>query len=102
MKSMDNIIEVLDYLKEKGFGTAFYLKEKGVLHANTNRIYPFKDFTIAETIRVESDSDSDYTSMVYAIELKNGEKGAFIDASGAYAEFDIPMAKSNKVHIAKM
>lgn len=96
MKSMDNIIEALDYLKEKGFGTEFYLKKKGVLHAVTNKIHPFKEVTIAETIRVESDSDSDYTSMVYAIVLKNGDKGAFIDASGTYAELDMPMAKIKK------
>ena len=88
MKHFGSLLEALSSLKKKGFNTEFYLKKDGLWNSATKMFHPFKDAKILQTLKIEAQSDPDYISCVYALELKDGTKGVFIDATGGYSELE--------------
>ncbi len=83
----DTLSEATNDLHKRGFNLDFdqrgeYLEcvqDKGIC------LNP-EDFEIVEFHRFEGMSNPSDTSVVYALEAKNGRKGILIDAYGAYAD----------------
>ena len=86
MQHFETIMEAIDWLKQQGFTEEFYLKENGLWLSKLNRIFSASEISIVQSIKLESTSDPDYTSFVFAVEKEDGSlKGYFVDAPGSYA-----------------
>ena len=90
MKSYDTMLEALNDLKERGYDKDFNLHSDGSkCQSGDLHLHP-EDFEIKELYRFEGMSDPDDSSVVYAIESKDGIKGVLVDAYGVYAEAMTP------------
>ncbi len=92
MQHFDSLMDVFDWMKKQGFIEEFSLKQNGLWHSKTSQLFSPGKINIVHTIKLEGDSDPDYTSFVFAAEIKGiGLKGYFVDAAGSYAtlEFSI-------------
>jgi hypothetical protein len=86
MKNYSNLVEALSDLKSRGYTTDFNLKADCLEGLSMKlQIHP-EDFEVREVYRFEGASNPDDSSVLYAIESKNGLKGVLIDAYGVYAE----------------
>lgn len=81
MTSFDTLIEALVYWNKKGFLVKFHLEKSGVLNTLTKKTHGYSEAKIVETSKVEPNIDLPHSIMIYAIVLKNNEKGVFIDDS---------------------
>ena len=94
MQHFDSLIEVFDWMIKQGFTEEFSLKEKGLWHSKSKKMFPNVKINIIHTIKIEGDSDPDYTSYVFAAEIKGtGLKGYFVDACGSYAILEFSNTK---------
>ena len=90
MYNYDNLVEALADLKKRGYTLDFNLRgENSKLIANELQLHP-EDFVIKEMYRFEGMSNPDDSSVLYAIEAKDGQKGVLVDAYGVYAEAVTP------------
>lgn len=97
MQYFDSLMEAFDWLKKEGFAEDFYLKNNGLWHSKSEHFFPANEVSIVRTIKLESDSDPDYTSFVFAVEIKGSAlKGYFVDASGSYAVMEFSDLKEMK------
>lgn len=74
-------------LEENGYTDQFKV-EKGKLQSlkDSKKKYKAKDVKAVNFFRFEGDSNPDDTSILYAIETCDGEKGTLIDAYGNYSD----------------
>lgn len=85
MKRFASLVEALDDLRRRGFVNDFNLKETCIECARLQlQLHP-DDFEIVEVHRFEGATNPDDSSVLYAIEGKDGLKGVLVDAYGVYA-----------------
>ena len=85
MKRFTSLVEALDDLRRRGFSVDFDLQPHCLECAALDlKLHP-DDFEIVEVYRFEGATDPDDSSVLYAIEGKNGTKGVLVDAYGAYS-----------------
>lgn len=86
MESYDTLTEALDNLRKQGFTQDYNLKHD-CLHCQPDDIeLRPADFDIVHVFRFEGMTDPGDSTVLYAIEAKNGNKGTLVDAYGVYAE----------------
>lgn len=85
-KTMD---EAVRGLKERGFAANFELLKNAFRDVGTGNTFQPDQLTIVEHHRFEGASDPDDLSIIYAIEAKDGTRGALTDGYGAYANPDL-------------
>jgi len=96
----NSLTEALEALKEKGYTEDFNLSCDSIECRGQNlKIHP-ADFEIMEAYRFEGASNPDDSSVVYAIETKNGIKGVLVDAYGVYADSLTPEMAEKIRHTA--
>ena len=79
------MVEALDDLRNRGFVLDFNLRENGVECTRLQlQLHP-EEFEIVEMYRFEGDTNPDDSSVIYAIDGKDGHKGVLMDAYGVYA-----------------
>jgi hypothetical protein len=76
-------------LKGRGFTANFELLKNGFRDVETGKTFQPGELTIVEHHRFEGASDPDDLSVIYAIEAKDGTRGALTDAYGTYANPDL-------------
>lgn len=81
---MSSMVTVLSKLTKSGYTAQFKPGKKGIYSMTTNKYFKPKDVKIEHFYRFEGESDPADSSIVYAIETSNGEKGTLIDSYGAY------------------
>jgi len=86
MASYDTMTEALAGLKQRGYSHNFMLKSDRIEDVATGVTLAPEDFEIVEVYRFEGMSNPDDNSVVYAIESRNGLKGALVDAYGMYSD----------------
>ena len=86
MVSYDTLTDALADLKQRGYSHDFKLRENGIEDAATGLTLAPDEFEIVEVYRFEGMSNPDDNSVVYAIESRDGLKGALVDAYGMYAD----------------
>jgi hypothetical protein len=94
-KNYETLSQATDDLRERGFDLEFNQDGKTLncLQDKSLVLNP-DDFEIVEVHRFEGASDPSDTSVVYAVEGKNGKRGVLVDAYGAYAvEYSPEMLK---------
>ncbi len=81
----DTLSEASTELKKRGFKANFKVNEnKKLVDGEGNQFEP-SDVTLVEFHRFEGISDPADSSIIYAVETENGEKGTVIDSFGADA-----------------
>lgn len=86
MKAYDTLTEALEGLRKQGFTQDYNLKPD-CLHCQSDNIeLRPADFDIVDVYRFEGMTDPGDSTVLYAIEAKNGNKGTLMDAYGAYSE----------------
>ncbi|MGZ3837423.1 MAG: hypothetical protein ACXVMS_02070 [Flavisolibacter sp.] len=83
MTDMDRCIEKLE---QKGYTDQFRVEKGKLVSTKTQKKYKSKDVMAANFFRFEGISNPDDTSVLYAIETSDGDKGTLIDAYGLYAD----------------
>jgi len=86
INSYSILTEALQDLARRGFKDSFTVDEKGLRNTATGNILHPDDVTIVEYHRFEGESNPDDTSVVYALECRDGSRGLVIDAYGIYAD----------------
>lgn len=86
MKKYTTLVDALDDLRRRGFTEDFDLQPTCLECARLQlQLHP-DDFEIAEVYRFEGATNPDDSSVLYAIEGKDGMKGVLVDAYGVYAD----------------
>jgi len=86
---MSTMVSILDVLEGNGYTTQFKVTSKGIVSMATNKTYQANEIEINHFYRFEGESNPDDSSIVYAIETKDGVKGTLIDSYGAYSDPEI-------------
>lgn len=86
---MSTMVSILEVLEGNGYTTQFKVTSKGLVSMVTNKTYQPNDIEINHFYRFEGESNPDDSSIVYAIETKDGVKGTLIDSYGAYSDMEI-------------
>lgn len=85
MKKYATLVEALDDLRNRGFTNDFDRKLNYLECSRLQILLHPDDFEIVEVYRFEGATDPDDSSVLYAIEGKDGLKGVMVDAYGVYA-----------------
>lgn len=88
-ENMSSMVSILEVLEENGYTTQFKATPKGLVSMVTHRTYHPHEIEINHFYRFEGESNPDDSSIVYAIETKDGMKGTLIDSYGAYSDPEI-------------
>ncbi|MTI30106.1 phosphoribosylpyrophosphate synthetase [Cytophagales bacterium RKSG123] len=87
---MKNYITPLSFklhkLEEKGYVNRYVMTEKGMKCSETGVYYQPEEMLILAEYRFEEESDAGDSSIVYAVETTDGQKGTVINAYGTYAD----------------
>lgn len=88
-ENMSTMVSILEVLEGNGYTTQFKVTSKGLVSMFTYKTYQPNDIEINHFYRFEGESNPDDSSIVYAIETKDGVKGTLIDSYGAYSDTEI-------------
>ena len=81
---MNTLATCVNKLVKDGYSINFKVDEQGLVAAEDGKHYKPDQVHIKNFFRFEGDSDPADNSILYAIELDNGEKGTLTDAYGSY------------------
>ncbi len=97
---MKSLVIVLDELLKAGFKTQFKATEQGLQSLTTQKIFKVNDITVVHFYRFEGESDPSDSSIVYAIEANDGEKGTLVDGYGTASDSQVSdfMVKIEGLH----
>lgn len=83
-EKMNTLSACVNKLVEDGYTENFKVDEQGLVPAENGKHYKPAQVHIKDFFRFEGASDPADNSILYAIELDNGDKGTLIDAYGSY------------------
>ena len=86
MHDYDTLSEAVNDLENRGFTYSFDLKSDCIECKELDTDYKPDLFEVVEVYRFEGMSSAGDSSVVYAVETSDGNKGLIIDAYGAYSE----------------
>ncbi|MFA6944635.1 MAG: phosphoribosylpyrophosphate synthetase [Pedobacter sp.] len=81
-----NLLEAVNGLRSRGYNYDFHYEDACLFCASISEKFQADDLKITEYYRFEGMSDPEDSSVIYAIESKQGHKGIIIDAYGAYSD----------------
>lgn len=81
-----NLLEAVNGLRERGYIYDFQYEDACLFCEKISEKFVPSDLKITEYYRYEGMSDPEDSSVIYAIESKDGHKGVIIDAYGAYSD----------------
>ena len=84
--NMDSLVTVLASVEKRGFTTQFQVKEAGLHSLKTNQHFRPDQVKISHFYRFEGESNPDDSSILYAIETTDGEKGTLVDGYGTTSD----------------
>ena len=98
--NMQPMVSILNSLTTSGFETQFKVTEQGLLSLTTKKAYQSGEVKVKHFYRFEGESDPSDSSIVYAIEANNGEKGTLVDGYGASSDSQVSdfMEQVEKIH----
>ncbi len=100
MPAYNSLIDALSDFKQRGYTIDFNLAFDHLKCESTGVCLSPAQFEITEHYRFEGMSNPDDSSVIYAIESKNGSmKGTLVSAYGVYSDgFSEEMIQKLKVH----
>jgi len=79
---MDSLVTVLAAIEKLGFTSQFEVNGKTLVSLKTNEHFMPDQIKIAHFYRFEGESNPEDSSIMYAIETHNKEKGTLVDGYG--------------------
>ena len=79
---MNTLVSCLNNLQKDGYSTQFKATAEGLLSLATQKTFHPGQVKIAKFYRFEGESDPSDSSILYAIEAWDGEKGTLVDGYG--------------------
>lgn len=86
---MQSLTAVMKHLLAEGFSTQFKAIENGLISLSTKKIFQPDEIKIVNFYRFEGESDPADSSILYAIETNDGEKGTLTDSYGPYGDTNV-------------
>lgn len=87
MPVYDNLIDALKDLKAQGYTTDFNIAFDNIQCSSSGKALSPAEFEIVAHYRFEADTNPDDSSILYAIESKDGTlKGVLISTYGVYSD----------------
>ena len=83
---MDSLITVLAKVEKQGFLSQFEVNGKNLVSLKTDSHFLANEVKIVHFYRFEGESNPDDSSIMYAIESNDGEKGTLVDGFGTTAD----------------
>ena len=83
---MKTLSKVMAKLTQDGYAENFIIEEESLKIAGAEKKYGPQEVKIANFYRFEGESDPADTSILYAIETADGNRGTLVDAYGLYAD----------------
>lgn len=87
--NMQTMVSVLDSLTTLGFTTQFKATEKGIISLKTQKTFSSGKVKVVHFYRFEGESDPSDSSIVFAIETDDGEKGTLVDGYGTSGDSQV-------------
>lgn len=88
-KPLRSLSEAIESVKKDGYTNNFMANEEGLINLDSSKTYGPHDVKISNFYRFEGESDPGDSSILYAIETKDGEKGILTDSYGAYSDTNV-------------
>jgi hypothetical protein len=86
--NMDSLVTVLAKVEKLGFRSQFEVTGKNLVSLKTNKHFQTNEVKIVHFYRFEGESNPEDSSIMYALEGNNGEKGTLVDGYGTTADTD--------------
>lgn len=86
MRQYESLVDALEDLRLRGYLLNFNLESDAIHCADRGLRLSPEEFQIREFYRFEGMNDPDDSSILYAIEGPNQQKGVFVSAYGVYSE----------------
>lgn len=83
---MTTLSQAMNVVKEEGFKENFEVRDKKLYAPGNQKSYEPDDVSVKNFYRFEGNSDPGDSSILYAIEAKDGTKGILTDAYGIYSD----------------
>jgi hypothetical protein len=98
--NMQSLASILNSLTASGYETQFKVTGKGLLSLTTQKTFHPGEVKVVHFYRFEGESDPSDSSIVYAIEANNGEKGTLVDGYGTSGDSQVAdfMQQVEKIH----
>lgn len=77
--NMDSLVNILAEVEKMGFRTQFEVKAENLVSLKTGRHFQPDEIKIVHFYRFEGESNPDDSSILYAIETNDFEKGTLVD-----------------------
>ncbi len=87
--NLKTLVEVLNDLKEQGYTTDYNFVSGQLAALGSTDKYTPEDIIIKEEFRFEGESNPADSSILYALEAKDGTKGTLVDSYGAESHTDL-------------
>lgn len=98
--NMDSLVTVLAKVEKLGFHSQFEVNGKNMVSLKTGKHFLSHEVEIVHFYRFEGESNPEDSSILYAIEGNDGEKGTLVDGYGTAADPDTAnfMLKVEEIH----
>ncbi|HRH85028.1 MAG TPA: hypothetical protein PK210_12390 [Bacteroidia bacterium] len=83
---MQTLVSCLNYLNTSGYITQFKATPDGLLSLVTQKTFQPAQIKIAHFYRFEGESNPSDSSIVYALQASDGEKGTLVDGYGTSSD----------------
>jgi hypothetical protein len=84
--NMDSLVTVLAAVEKDGFQNQFEVTDNGLKSLNSGKEFTPEEVHIVHFYRFEGESNQDDSSILYAIETSDNEKGTLVDGYGTTAD----------------
>ena len=84
--NMDSLVTVLAKVEKLGFHSQFEVNGKNLVSLKTDKLFLPEEVKIVHFYRFEGESNPEDSSIMYAIEGNDGEKGTLVDGYGPAAD----------------
>lgn len=84
----ETLSQAMNRMREEGYKANFQFKEGKMMDMDAKKSYAAEALTIVAFERFEGATDPADNSILYAIEAKDGTKGNYVSAYGAYDDDD--------------
>lgn len=98
---MDSLVTILTAAEKMGFLSQFEVNGKNLVSLKTDSHFQSNEIKIVHFYRFEGESNPEDSSIMYAIECNNGEKGTLVDGYGTAADPDTANFMINVKNIQK-
>ena len=98
---MKPMVTILGDLNNAGYKTQFKATVIGLLSLSSMNMFKANEIKVKHFYRFEGESDPSDSSIVYAIETKDGEKGTLIDGYGIASDTLVTDYMANVANIHK-